>query len=226
MINAALVLIVAALNLGDVLSTVGVALAASAVVSIGSLYLTRTQQGRVLSRGRATVGNDAMRAAVQSAQEDRSDFVKDVLQTAVADVAKDLELPDGLVRGAIFNLAADGSAQIADDLTVNFEGTDSEIKLLTAEMGGVEVMRTRTPVVTVFEDPPPDAQRPTPRQLVNPALRWIIAVPIGTTDGDPLWVLSIDGLVESRSEAQLESAVARLLYYRELLELLLKGLAK
>lgn len=225
MITAALI-IIAALNLGAVLSTIGVALAASALVSIGSLFLARTQQDRVLARGRATVDNEAMRAAVQSAQENRPAFVKDVLQTAVSDVAKDLELPDGLVRGVIFNLAADGSARIADELAVNFDGTDAELELLANEMGVGELVRTRAPVVTVFDDLPADAQEPSKRQLINPALRWIIAVPIGTTHGDPLWVLSIDGLVESRSEPQLESAVARLLYYRELLELLLKGLAK
>jgi len=131
------------------------------------------------------------------------------------------------VRGAVFGLTGGGTIAIVDDLAVNFDKIDEQTRLLSGESGVGEVVRSDTTVVTVFDDPrSSSADEPGESEVIDPALRWTIALPIGLADGRPLWVLRVDGLVESRSEGQLESSVARLLYYRELLELLLKGLAR
>jgi hypothetical protein len=221
-------IIPAASLIAEIFGALGVAVAAAAMVSTGMVVLAHRQRDHIFAIARADVDAIAMRLAAQRAQEDRSEIIKDMLRTAVGDVAKDQDLPDGLVRGAIFSWTNDRSITIVDDLAVNYEGDNAYIQFLPGETDVGDVFSSHSPVVTVFDDSASEAagQYAERRKVINTPVRWIIALPIGLADGDPLWALSVDGLVESRSEEQLESSVARLLYYRELLELLLKGLAR
>jgi hypothetical protein len=221
------VTLVAATRLVDVLVAASVGLAAVGFASAGLAALSVRQRRRVQSLAQASFDFEAMTSAALQARRDESELIRDVLRSAVTDVAADQQLADGLVTGAIFAPAPDGSFRIMEGQSVNLEKPNFELQVRPGETGVGEAIRTGKPVVTVFRAPLEEStiEDPEQRMRINPALRWIIAVPILAEAHRPLWVLSIAGLVEARSPEQLQSSAGHLLYYRELLELLLKGIA-
>jgi hypothetical protein len=208
-------------------ASVGVGLLAAGLASAGLAALRALQRRRVQSLAKQPVDFDSMKDAAQQIAKDEPEILHDVLQSAVADLAADQQLADGLVTGAFFVPAPDGSFEILEGQTVNLEGPDSELHIQPGETGVGEAIEEGKPVVTLFSSPLEEStiRDPEQRRLINPALRWIIALPILADDGRPVWVLSITGLVEPRTAEQLQSAVGHLLYYREFLELLLKRIA-
>jgi hypothetical protein len=219
--------LLAAIQPVDVLAAVGVGVAGVGLASGGLAWLRARQRKRVQQLVSASVDFEAMANAASRAQREKPELIHEVLRSAVADVAADQRLADGLVTGAIFGAGPDGSLRILEGQTVNLNGTEYAIEVWPGETGVGEAFQTGNPVVTVFRSPFEEStiQDPKQRELINPALRWIIAIPVVAGDHHALWVLSIAGLVDVRSPEQLQSSVGRLLYYREFLELLLKGIA-
>jgi hypothetical protein len=219
--------LLATTRLGDLVIAVAVGTIAVGVASAGLAGLGARQRRRVQSLAQASFDFEVMAGAALRANREQSELIHDVLRSAVEDVASDQELADGFVTGAIFAPAPDGSLEILEGQTVNLEGPESGLRVRPGETGVGEAIRASNPVVTVFRSPLEEStiQDPEQRGRINPALRWIIAVPILAEDDNPVWVLSIAGLVETRTADQLQSSVGHLLYYREFLELLLKGIA-
>jgi hypothetical protein len=211
----------------DLLAAVGVGVAGVLVSSVVLVGLRAGQQRRVQSLAEASVNFERMAMAAKEAEFQQSKLIHDVLESAVADVASDQQLPDGLVTGAIFTQEADQSLRILEGQAINLEAPEFELRIRPGETGVGEAARTGSPVVAVFKSPLQEStiEDPEERARINPALRWIIAVPVVPEDHHALWVLSISGLVEPRTQEQLERSVGHLLYYREFLELLLKGIA-
>lgn len=208
----------------DLLTAIGVGLAASVAVSVAVTVrkLLDERQNRALLTPSGPV--DTERAAV-AAEEKDTGVIRDVLASAVADVAVDQKLAPSLVRGSLFQLR-DGSLRMLKDQSVGFGAPDEAlIRIQLGETGVGEAAEKGNPIITVFRSPLEEStiSDPEARKRINPALRWIISIPILEPDGKPFWVMAIDGLVEPRTTEQLHSSVARLLYYREIFEMLVNA---
>jgi hypothetical protein len=204
---------------------VGAALLASAL-SVGGLLLTRTNEKRRLRLLAATsIGHDQIASAAAAAEADGHDFLREVLLGAVADVTADQKLETGRVRGALYKLGSAGSPQLLSDQAVNFDPSQvAVLKRRGSEPGVHEAFKSAGLVIVVFE--PEEMAGSKPEENPDAGLRWRIAVPVLGSPEEPTWVLAVDGVIEGRSAEQLRSAASRLLYYREILELFLKTLAK
>jgi hypothetical protein len=212
----------------DVLVAVGVGIATAAVAVVGIALTTAGQRSRVKQLSQASVTFDSLLDASHQVRDNESDLIKDALRTAVSDVAAEQHLGEGLVSGVMFAPSTGGALEIVPGLTVNLEEQKAQLQAGSAEAGIEEAVQTGHPVITVFrstidQNPTEDAGK---REPIDPDLRWVIAVPIASDAHEPLWVLRIAGIVEPRSEAQLRPSVGRLLYYRQLLELLLRRVAE
>jgi hypothetical protein len=212
----------------DVLVAVGVGIAAAAIAVVGIALTTAGQRSRVKQLSRASVSFDSLLVASHQVRDKEGDLIGDALRTAVSDVAAEQHLGEGLVSGVIFAHSTGGALEIVPGLTVNLEEPEAQLQARPAEAGIEEAVQTGQPVITVFrsaidQNTTEDAGE---REPIDPALCWVIAVPIASEAHEPLWVLRIAGIVEPRSEAQLRPSVGRLLYYRELLELLLRRVAE
>ena len=209
-----------------VLTGLGASVALSAVLGLRRLY--DEKRNRSLMESRETPG--AIKYAAAVAELEDSEVIHDVLESAVADVAADQQLPPAFVRGALFaQQQNDKSLRILAGQTVGFEDQDEAlIEMQEGKTGVGEAAESAHPVITVFESPQIQTtiEAEKEREQINPALRWIISVPILESGGKPLWILTVEGLVESRTTEQLRSSVARLLYYQEILEMLVHARAR
>jgi hypothetical protein len=208
----------------DVLTAVAVGIAAAGLVTAVLALLINRQRIRVTKLAHAHLEFNAVLEAAHSASEKQAELIREVLQSAVIDVADDQKLPQDLVSSAIFASPNDGPFEIVPGLAVNIEGSESGRRAHPGDIGVGEAAQGGHPVITVFQSPF-IGEDPQQRERVDPELRWVIAVPIFGGEQKPVWVLSVAGFFEPRSEDQLRSSVGRLLYYRELLELFLKGVA-
>ena len=195
----------------------GLAGAVALTAALGLLRLL--QRWRVQRLARSAVEPEAVADAAVDAERDEAKLLNDVIHSAVVDVAGDQRLPEALVRGALLAYSEGGTPRILEGQAVNFDSMADVAGVGSDDSGVGKAVQTRSPVVTVFKDP----TGPEPAQ---PSVRWTIAVPVLGPEGRPLWVLRVDGLVEERTADQLRSSVGHLLYYREVLELLLKSLAR
>jgi hypothetical protein len=209
--------VLAASQAVEVLEALGVGLLASVVSAGGLAWLRQRQRRRVRTLAHAVVEPSAMASAVEEAVKKRGDVIRDVIGSAVAEVADDQGLRDSLVRGAIYSATDDESLAIVKELTVNFDWADTELG--RAQPGEDAVGRAFAEASVVVDTH-------GGFQTTKPEVSWSISVPVMGGSRQPVWVLSIEGLIEDRTIEQLEPSVAHLLYYRELLELLLKSLAE
>jgi len=152
--------------------------------------------------------------------------IRQALDGARQDVAEVLGLSPELVRANIFE-AVDGHLALVADLTSNMSGRPQELTL-TVEPGQGAVgtaYATGEPVLALGEAGwsgylvgADQADKP------HPELRWILSMPVPTRSSteEPLFVLSVDGIRESRSPEELARALERLSYW-SLLILALAG---
>jgi hypothetical protein len=220
-------MIVIASTVSNVLVAVGAAVAASVAVTaaLGLITLRDERRNRVLLQDSKASASELEHAAAEAEKESRA-VIHDVLESAVAEVAADQQLSSGLVRGALFAREPDGSLRIVEGQTVGFESREeARIRIQPGESGTGEAAKAGLPAVTVFRSVLDETtiEDPEERARIDPSLRWIISVPVLGGDHQAVWVLSVDGLVEPRTQEQLQSSVAHLLYYGRILELLLRA---
>src|SRR5213075_671336 len=115
--------------------------------------LSGRQRMRVRSLARTTVGFDAMRNAAQDAERSERWLVRDVIQSALEDVAKDQQLDPSFVTAAIFAQAADGTLEVVEGLAINLQPPDSELRMRPGETGVGEAFTTGDNILTVFRSP-------------------------------------------------------------------------
>jgi hypothetical protein len=209
----------------QVLTALGVGLGAGVAAVAALLLISWFQRKRVIALAKTKVSDTDLSRAASEVAKDKSELLRKVVNSAIADVAADQNLPKDLVRGALFARSPGGSLRIPDGLAVNFRSHDEEvIAIRPGESGVGEAVSSGRPVITVFVSPGEDTtiQDETERARIDPDLRWIISLPIASPGEYAPWVLAIDGLTTARTQEQLRSSVGRLLYYVELLELLLR----
>ena len=210
----------------DVLSAVAVAAVVSIVGTLALSALRLRDQRRnhaLLAEVKAT--RAALLSAAEKSEERDIDVIHDVLENAVEEVSADQRLPVGLIRGAIFARQADESLRILKGQTVGFASSDeTNIRIQIGESGAGQAAGSGRPVITLFDSALEDStiRDAAERHRIDPSLRWIIALPVFGAGPEVLWVLTVDGLVERRTQAELRSSVGHLLYYREILSLLLR----
>jgi len=213
----------------DVLSAIGVAVAASAAATtVLSVARARDLRRNRMLLADVSAAHTVVARAAADVEERDTKILRDVIKTAIGEVAADQELPERYLRGAIFARQPDGALRILKDQHVGEDWRDKDISIRLGESGVGEAFEKGRPVVTVFGSPHEEStiRDPAERALINTDLRWIIALRVSGGEDEPQWVLAVDGLVEARSQEQLHSSVARLLYYREILELLLRSRAQ
>jgi hypothetical protein len=217
----------AATHAAEVAIALGAGLLSSALAVIGLLLTRVRQRSHLKSLATATVDPAAMDQAAARAETEEQAFLREVLQGAVADVAADQRLAEGLVRGALYGLNEGQSVRVLEGETINFDPAEIErIDKGTGELGVSEVFKGGHPIVTVFGSAEENSlEEQELGESLDPALRWRIAVPVFGSGQEPIWVMGLDGLVEGRTSEELRSSVSHLLYYREVLELFLKTLA-
>ena len=204
-------------------------LAASVVPVIVLALASLRQRRQVLRLDSETPSAEALRQAVSATETGQSELLRRILISAIEDVASSQDMATSFVRAALFAASPGGSFRIPDGLAVNFTNPDeTKIAIQAGESGVGLAVSDNAPVISIFTAPQVDSTivDDEERSRIDPALRWIIAIPIRLDGADAPWVLAVDGLNEARTEAQLHSAVGRLLYYGELLQLLLKHNAK
>ncbi len=166
--------------------------------------------------------------AALETEKSQASLLSDVLQSAVSDVARDQELHERDVGGALCARSTDSSMRFVEGQTVNLdlraEAGAGGAAGLVGHVCAAAAARGK-PVVTVHEDSL-EADDNEARSPSESEPRWAIAVPIFAADNCPIWVLYLEGRGERRDAEQLESSVGSLLYYREVLELLLKSKAE
>jgi hypothetical protein len=212
---------------GDLIVAAGAGFLGVVVVSGGLALLSARQRLRVESLATASFTFEVMERAAQRAERENSELVHDVLQSAVADVAADQDLSDGVVAAAVFVAGRSGSLEPLEGPAFNLDRASVLLRMSSDETGVDQAIQGGHPVVTVFPSADEDAtaSETERRDWADSPLRWIISVPILAEDGRPVWVLSVAGLVEDRSPEDLQSSVGHLLYYGTFLELLLKRIA-
>jgi hypothetical protein len=212
----------------DVLRSILVAVGASALTIVGGGFFTYRANRRNTRLADRASSPAAVALAAQTVESSDQEVLHDILKTAVRDIASQQELSVGRVRGALFQREGDGSLRILAGQTVGFDSPqEEEIRIQLGESGVGEAAAFGEPVITTFRSPTEESTivDPANRALIDPNLRWIIAVPVAGQQPETQWVLSIDGLIEGRTQDELRQSVVRLLYYRELLELLLRAQA-
>lgn len=218
----------AAIQLRDVLSAISFGLAAAGLAFAGLSVIALRQRRRVSRLAKAPVEVEHIQKAVLHAERKQSAVLQDVLESAIADVALDQKLSPRLVRGALYAASpSDGwrVVQVVDSEYVSGAGSQSWGMQASGE-GVSDAAAQRKPVVTICQRSEKNAPPVTDPDSSVSETRWTIAIPVLGADSEPVWVLSVEGAGEARDAQQLHSSVGRLVYYREILELLLKANAE
>lgn len=209
----------------DVLIASAGGLAFGLVSAVVVVAAARTQARRIRTLAEFVPSGTQLDRAEQALAGGQNDLLRKLVESAVADVADDQGLAAGTVRGSIFAPDDQNVLRIPGRLAVNFGSPEeATIRIRPGESGVGEAYESGQPVITIFRSPGEDSTiaDPEERAKVDPALRWIVSVPVIALRGErPRLVLEVDG-TQQRTAEQLHSAVGRLLYYREVVELLLK----
>lgn len=199
----------AATQVHDALDAVGFALGAVGLIAVGLGLLNLTRWRRIKALARRTLSVESLHEAAAHAESEQAAVLADVLESAAADVAMDQELEPAQVRAALFS-PQDGSWRlVACQPSGGSNPTDAPSHGGAPGELTTEALRAATTerqaVVTMSEDS-----------------GWSITLPVLGAEGKPVWILDLESSVARDGVEQLHSAVGRLLYYREALELLLK----
>jgi hypothetical protein len=158
------------------------------------------------------VDRDAIQDAAAQIQERRGDLLIDILQTAAADVTKDQSLESERVRASLFGVSPSGKWEIV----ASSNDSDEADRGFAFETKSVyEAATEGQTVVTSFGGDEDEVGSPD----------WTIALPVLAAE-QPVWILCVSGSRLSPGPIDLRSIASRLLYYREVLELLLKSNAR
>jgi len=180
-------------------------------VSIGLLLLSIRQGAKVRKLATTTLSRDRLQAAICRAEDEKLDLLRDVLHSAAADVAADQGLDEEQVRVGLFNALEDRWSVSPTDPQDATSPTGAEWE----EWGLGEAENRGKPIITV------GAVTGEPDALTH----WSIALPIPGAEEEPAWIMHIEGSGTDPGPTALHSSAALLLYYREVLELLLKATA-
>jgi len=153
-------------------------------------------------------------------QEDR-DEIRGALQGAAESVAAALGVGAASVRSNLFALDTDGRLRIVPELTYNMKRADElTISMPIGYGSNGRAYKSKKPNYALFEtDWDVNAIEEEELAKVDPALRWIISVPILGKSRVPIWIFNIDGM-EGRDETHLRQVLSEVLYWVEVVSLI------
>jgi len=153
--------------------------------------------------------------------------IRRVLEYAAMDAAERLSLPQKLVRANIFAVDHHKIMRIPPGFTYNMNRQEELTVAIPVGYGSTGIsFAEESPHIAVFrEDWGKSVIADHELKKVHPDLRWIISIPVLLTaeDGEKkaVWTLNVDGLVEKRTEKQLERIVPNLLPYSGVISLII-----
>lgn len=146
--------------------------------------------------------------------------LKAILQNAVSDVSSKLEISSLLVRSNIFILGGDNILRIAEDLYYNMLKQDELTISMPPGYGSTgRCFSTSRPNIAILsEDWGGNIIEDNELRKAHPDLRWIFSIPIIIGQGlNPIGILNVDGLEESRSEDEIKETLSDLLRWSGLI---------
>ncbi len=153
--------------------------------------------------------------------------IRRVLEYAVMDAAERLSLPQKLVRANIFGVDHHRIMRIPPGFTYNMNRQEELTVAIPVGYGSTGIsFAEESPHIAVFrEDWGKSVIADHELKKVHPDLRWIISIPVLLTaengEKKAVWTLNVDGLVEKRTEKQLERVVPNLLPYSGVISLII-----
>jgi hypothetical protein len=199
----------ATIELRELLNAFGFGLATVGVVTAGLTWISLRQRARMRSVATTQVGSEQVADAIARVEEEQSELLLDVLGSAAIDVGREQRLEPSCIRVALYK-TSDRKWSL---YTSGGEPVPSPPPPSPGPVEwGLESAVSQGKVVITVPSSAEESDKP----------KWTISLPVLETDRAPAWVLYVEGSGPDRSSEDLRTAAAQLLYYREVLELLLK----
>lgn len=153
--------------------------------------------------------------------------IRHVLEYAAIDTAERLSLPQNLVRANIFGVDHHNTMRIPPGFTYNMKRKEELTVAIPVGYGSTGIsFAEENPHIAVFrEDWGKSVIADHELKKVHPDLRWIISIPVLLTaengETKAVWTLNVDGLVEKKTEKQLEPIVPNLLPFSGVISLII-----
>lgn len=201
------ILIIVAVAIGAALITVAV----TTYFSVTEITYRRVKDARLRQASSATTD------IPQPIQEQ----LRDLLETAAAEVASQQQLEESLVRAALL-LPVGQSLRMIPGLAWHIDDPDElAVRIGPGQGSSGRAFQTGQSNIAIYHDAHSDSSLPEQeRRRVDSRLKWIISTPILGDEGAVVGVLNVDGLAE-KAKDDLVASAGSLAYWAQLAGLIL-----